>query len=113
MSKQNKSSPRLIKKYGSRRLYDTVESAYISCPQLGKIITDGFEVQVVDVKSKEDVTQQTLTSYLVENMMVLDFCSDDLLKLIIKVQGYSQEQKALVMSMLGGSFSFPPPKENP
>jgi len=109
MNMKNLSNPRIIKKYGSRRLYDTVESVYISFAQLGKIIADGFEIQVLDAKTKEDVTQQTLTSYCIENVMVLDFCSDDLLKLIIKVQGYSSEQKNLVMSLFGGAFNIEPP----
>lgn len=112
MNKKNLASPRIIKKYGSRRLYDTVESAYISFAQLGKIIADGFEIQVLDAKTKVDVTQQTLTSYCIENLGVLDFCSDELLKLIIKAQGYSSEQKNLVMSLFGGAFNVEPPKHS-
>lgn len=104
--------PRIIKKYGSRRLYDTVESTYISFAQLGKIIADGFEVQVFDAKTKEDVTRQTLSSYCIENMKVLDFCSCDLLKLIIKAQSYSTEQKALVMSIFGSAFNASQPHDS-
>lgn len=111
MDHNSPGKPRIIKKYGSRRLYDTVGSAYISFAQLGKIIADGFMVQVIDAKTREDVTQQTLSSYCIENMMVLDFCSCDLLKLIIKAQSYSTEQKNLVMSIFGNAFNLAMPQD--
>lgn len=112
MHQNSPGNPRIIKKYGSRRLYDTVESAYISFTQLGKIISDGFMVQIIDAKTREDVTRQTLSSYCIENMKVLDFCSCDLLKLIIKAQSYSAEQKNLVMSIFSSAFDVGPPKDS-
>ncbi len=103
---------RVIKKYGSRRLYDTVESSYISFAQLGKIITDGFTIQVIDARTNQDVTRQTLSNYCIENMKVLDFCSSDLLKLIIKAQSYSTEQKNLVMSIFSNAFNAAIPDDS-
>lgn len=57
---------RLIKRYGSRKLYDTEESRYVSLEELGKWIRQGQEVRVVDNKTSEDVTAQTLTQVILE-----------------------------------------------
>ncbi len=55
---------RLIKRYGSRKLYDTQESRYIALSDLAAIIRDGEEVQVVDNATAEDVTKVTLTQVI-------------------------------------------------
>lgn len=59
---------RLIKRYGggSRKLYDTEESRYVSLEQLGEWIRQGQELRVVDSKTSEDVTAQTLTQVIYE-----------------------------------------------
>ena len=56
--------PRLIKRYGSRKLYDTEESRYVSLEEIAGWIRDGAEVQVVDNRTAEDVTVQTLTQVI-------------------------------------------------
>jgi polyhydroxyalkanoate synthesis repressor PhaR len=57
---------RLIKRYGSRKLYDTEESRYVSLEELGNWIREGQEVQVIDNESGADVTAQTLTVIILE-----------------------------------------------
>jgi polyhydroxyalkanoate synthesis repressor PhaR len=57
---------RLIKRYGSRKLYDTEESRYVSLEELGGWIREGQEVQVIDNESGADVTAQTLTVIILE-----------------------------------------------
>jgi polyhydroxyalkanoate synthesis repressor PhaR len=57
---------RLIKRYGSRKLYDTEESRYVSLEELAGWIRHGQEIRVVDNKSQEDVTSQTLTQIISE-----------------------------------------------
>ncbi len=57
---------RLIKRYGSRKLYDTEESRYVSLEELAGWIRHGQEIRVVDNKTKEDVTSQTLTQIISE-----------------------------------------------
>jgi len=52
---------RLIKRYGSRKLYDTEESRYVLLEDIAAWIRQGQEVRVIDNKSAEDVTAQTLT----------------------------------------------------
>jgi polyhydroxyalkanoate synthesis repressor PhaR len=58
---------RLIKRYGSRKLYDTEESRYVSLEDLGNWIRDGDEVRVVDNVTSEDVTAQTLSQVILED----------------------------------------------
>ena len=107
--KMNSTDPkntRVIKKYNSRRLYDTTTSTYISFSDLGKIINDGFDVFIFDSKTKEDITQFTLARYLAENMHILNFCSDDLLRLIIKNQAHTSEQKIFVKNLMDHSLTY-------
>jgi polyhydroxyalkanoate synthesis repressor PhaR len=59
-------APVLIKKYGNRRLYDTVHSRYITLEQLAEIIRGGEDVRVVDAKSGEDLTTGTLAQIIIE-----------------------------------------------
>ena len=57
---------RLIKRYESRKLYDTEESRYVSLDQIADWVRRGQEVRVVDNASTEDVTAQTLTQVILE-----------------------------------------------
>jgi polyhydroxyalkanoate synthesis repressor PhaR len=54
---------RLIKRYGSRKLYDTAASRYVSLEELAAWIRAGEQVRVLDL-SGEDVTVQTLTQVI-------------------------------------------------
>ena len=56
----------LFKKYPNRRLYDTEKSEYVSLNQLSDLIKDGKIVEVVEVKTGEDVTAFTLTQIVLE-----------------------------------------------
>jgi polyhydroxyalkanoate synthesis repressor PhaR len=60
---------RLIKRYGggSRKLYDTEESRYVSLDEIAGWIRKGQELQVVDSATGEDVTSQTLTQVIYED----------------------------------------------
>ncbi len=57
---------RLIKRYGSRKLYDTEESRYVSLDELADWIRQGQEIRVVDNKTQAEVTAQTLTQIISE-----------------------------------------------
>lgn len=60
---------RLIKRYGggSRKLYDTEESRYVSLDEIAEWIREGQELQVVDSATGEDVTGQTLAQIIYED----------------------------------------------
>jgi polyhydroxyalkanoate synthesis repressor PhaR len=55
-----------VKKYPNRRLYDTNESRYITMEELAETIRKGTDVRVLDAKTNEDLTAQTLTQIVVE-----------------------------------------------
>jgi polyhydroxyalkanoate synthesis repressor PhaR len=57
---------RLIKRYGSRKLYDTEESRYVSLDEIGAWVRQGQEIRVVDNQTTDDVTAQTLTQVILE-----------------------------------------------
>ena len=57
---------RLIKRYESRKLYDTEESRYVSLEEIATWIRQGQEVRVVDNATSNDVTSQTLTQVILE-----------------------------------------------
>ncbi len=57
---------RLIKRYESRKLYDTEESRYVSLEEIAGWVRQGQEVQVVDNATGADVTSQTLTQIILD-----------------------------------------------
>jgi polyhydroxyalkanoate synthesis repressor PhaR len=57
---------RLIKRYESRKLYDTEESRYVSLDEIARFVRNGQEVRVIDNASSDDVTAQTLTQIILE-----------------------------------------------
>lgn len=57
---------RLIKRYESRKLYDTEESRYVSLEDIAVWVRNGQEVKVVDNGTSEDVTAQTLTQIILD-----------------------------------------------
>ena len=58
--------PKLIKRYTNRKLYDTVESRYVTLEEIGEMIKQGAEVKIVDNRSKEDLTSVTLAQIIFE-----------------------------------------------
>ncbi len=81
---------RLIKRYGggSRKLYDTEESRYVSLDELSAWIRAGQELQVVDSATGEDVTAQTLAQSIYEDQKRgQSFLSGDFLHEVIRRGG--------------------------
>jgi len=58
--------PKIIKRYTNRKLYDTVESRYVTLDEIAGMIKQGAEVKIVDNKSKEDLTTVTLAQIVFE-----------------------------------------------
>lgn len=56
----------LIKRYGNRRLYNTETSGYVNYQDLIKLIRDGHDVQVIDSRTKADVTKAVLMQVILE-----------------------------------------------
>ncbi len=60
-------SPKLIKRYGNRKLYDTEQSRYVTLDEISRMVRRGEDIRVVDNKTKEDLTNVTLTQIMLEN----------------------------------------------
>lgn len=63
----DKDKPLLIKRYASRRLYNTETSDYVTLEDIAGFIRDGRDVQIVDLKSGDDLTRQYLLQIVAEH----------------------------------------------
>ncbi|MCC6873984.1 MAG: polyhydroxyalkanoate synthesis regulator DNA-binding domain-containing protein [Sandaracinaceae bacterium] len=63
---EGKRTPRVIKRYANRKLYDTRESRYVTLQQIAKLVREGEEVSIIDNTTKEDLTNVTLAQILYE-----------------------------------------------
>ncbi len=61
------SKPLLIKRYASRRLYNTETSDYVTLENIAGFVRAGREVQIVDLKSGDDLTRQYLLQIVAEH----------------------------------------------
>ena len=57
---------RTIKKYPNRRLYDTEISKYITLEDVKRLVLDGVDFKVIDVKTEEDLTRSILLQIIAE-----------------------------------------------
>jgi polyhydroxyalkanoate synthesis repressor PhaR len=75
------SEPRIIKKYPNRRLYDTVESRYITLADIRRLVIEKENFVVIDKKSQDDITRTILLQVIAEQehsgepLMSRDFLS--------------------------------------
>lgn len=60
------SESRIIKKYPNRRLYDTAISSYITLADVKRLVLDRVDFEVVDAKTKSDLTRSILLQIIAE-----------------------------------------------
>ncbi|MDE0092108.1 MAG: polyhydroxyalkanoate synthesis regulator DNA-binding domain-containing protein [Oligoflexia bacterium] len=58
------SGPKIIKKYGNRKLYDTQQSSYVVLKDIEKMIRNKEDIQVIDNETQDDITVSTLTQII-------------------------------------------------
>lgn len=58
--------PILFKKYANRRLYNLSESKYVTLDEISDLIGKGHDVEVIDAKTKKDVTAFVLTQIILD-----------------------------------------------
>jgi polyhydroxyalkanoate synthesis repressor PhaR len=84
------SEPRVIKKYPNRRLYDTVESRYITLAEIQRLVVDKIDFVVVDKKSNAEITRSILLQVISELEHQTDpILSQDFMIQIIRSHGGS------------------------
>ena len=76
-----RSSPRVIRKYPNRRLYDTVESRYVTLADVRRLVVERVDFVVLDRKTQQDITRSILLQVIAEqegggeSVMSRDFLS--------------------------------------
>ncbi|MCC5965738.1 MAG: polyhydroxyalkanoate synthesis repressor PhaR [Natronohydrobacter sp.] len=97
--------PLLIKRYASRRLYNTETSDYVTLEDIAGFIREGREVQIVDLKSGDDLTRQYLLQIIAEhesrgeNVLPIDVLTD-------LVRSYTTQAQSVVPEFLAMSFEM-------
>lgn len=100
-----KSDPLLIKRYASRRLYNAETSDYVTLDDIAGFIRDGRDVQIIDLKSGDDLTRQYLLQIIAEhesrgeNVLPVDVLTD-------LVRSYTTQAQSVVPQFLAMSFEM-------
>ena len=105
MAKSGDAEPLLIKRYASRRLYNTETSDYVTLDDISKFISDGRDVQIVDLKSGDDLTRQYLLQIIAEH----ESRGDTVLPtnvLTDLVRNYASNAQTMVPDFLQASFDM-------
>ena len=97
-------SPRIIKKYPNRRLYDTETSTYITLAEVKELVLGYKDFQVQDAKSGEDLTRSILLQIILEEESGgVPMFSTPMLANIIRYYGHAMQ--GLMGSYLERSIS--------
>ena len=97
--------PRVIKKYPNRRLYDTVESRYITLADVRKLVVGRIDFVVIDKKSQEDITRCILLQVIAELEQAAEpLMSRDFLSQIIR--SHDAHSHDMIGSYLEQSFKL-------
>lgn len=97
--------PLLIKRYASRRLYNTETSDYVTLEDIAGFIREGREVQIVDLKTGDDLTRQYLLQIIAEhesrgeNVLPINVLND-------LVRSYTSQAGTMVPQFLQASFEM-------
>lgn len=97
--------PRVVKKYPNRRLYDTVESRYITLADIRRLVMEKIDFVVIDKKSTEDITRSILLQVIAEQEHAGEpLMSQDFLSQVIR--SYGGAMQCLVGSYLEQSLKL-------
>ena len=98
-------APLLIKRYASRRLYNTETSDYVTLEDIARFIRAGREVKIVDLKSGDDLTRQYLLQIIAEHeskgesVLPIEVLTD-------LVRSYTGAAQSVVPTFLAASFEM-------
>jgi len=97
--------PRTIKKYPNRRLYDTVESRYITLDDIRALVIGRVDFVVIDKRTQGDITRSILLQVIAEQehggepLMSRDFLSQ-------MIRSYGGGMRGVVGSYLEQSLKL-------
>lgn len=101
----NAKTPLLIKRYASRRLYNTETSDYVTLEDISGFISDGRDVKIVDLKSGDDLTRQ----YLLQIVAERESKGESVLPVAVLtdlVRSYTSQASSVVPQFLAMSFDM-------
>jgi len=82
------STPRIIKKYPNRRLYDTEESRYITLADVKELVIKRINLTVIDKRTGDDITRSILLQVISEQESQGEaIMSEDFLSQVIRSYG--------------------------
>lgn len=85
-------SPRILKKYPNRRLYDTQTSSYITLADVKKMVLEGQDFVVRDAKTSDDLTRSILLQIILEEETGgVPMFSSQMLAQIIRFYGHAMQ----------------------
>jgi polyhydroxyalkanoate synthesis repressor PhaR len=85
-------SPRVLKKYPNRRLYDTQVSSYITLADVKSMVLNGVDFEVRDAKTGEDLTRSILLQIILEEETGgVPIFSATMLSQIIRFYGHAMQ----------------------
>ncbi len=99
------SRPLLIKRYASRRLYNTETSDYVTLDDIARFIREGQNVKIVDLKSGDDLTKQYLLQIIADH----ESQGDSVLPVNVLtdlVRSYTTGVHSVVPQFLSASFEM-------
>ena len=97
--------PLLIKRYASRRLYNTETSDYVTLEDIAGFIRQGREVKIVDLKSGDELTRQYLLQIIAEH----EGRGESVLPISVLtdlVRSYTTQAQSVVPEFLAMSFEM-------
>lgn len=85
-------TPRMIKKYPNRRLYDTATSSYITLAEVKALVMTAEPFVVRDAKTNEDLTRSILLQIILEEETGgVPLFSEQVLANIIRFYGHAMQ----------------------
>ena len=97
------SEPRVIKKYPNRRLYDTIESRYITLADIRRLVVERIDFVVVDKKNNADITRSILLQVIAEQEHLAEpVLSQEFMVSVIRTYGTAMQSQ--VSSLLESSL---------
>ena len=85
-------TPRIIKKYPNRRLYDTETSTYITLAEVKDLVLQYKDFKVQDAKTGDDLTRSILLQIILEEESGgVPMFSSDMLANIIRYYGHAMQ----------------------
>lgn len=98
-------APLVIKRYASRRLYNTESSDYVTLEDIAALVRTGREVRIIDLKSGDDLTRQYLLQIIAEHegrgesVLPIDVLTE-------LVRSYTSSSQSIVPQFLAASFEM-------